>query len=106
MCEEDNSFPTSAELSPWLRELLRLGLYPEALLIVDSLNQADMQRIYSAWRSRRIQHNVDEVCSLPIRFVDLRSADPGAAAEAASIALGDTARSRSDRDHKYLHGID
>lgn len=79
--------PRVDEFSDWIRELLRLGLYSEAILIIDSLDQNQLQQRYSLWRSRRIQRDCDEVCSLPPRFADLRIADAGAAAEAAAGAL-------------------
>ena len=79
--------PQFEELCEWIRELLRLGLYSEALLIVDSLNQEQLQRRYSIWRLRRIRRNCDEIFSLPPRFIDLRITDAGVAAEAAAGAL-------------------
>jgi hypothetical protein len=88
--------PKFNELCEWIRELLRLGLYSEALLIVDSLNQEQLQRRYSIWRLRRIRRDCDEVCSLPPRFADLRVTDAGVAAEAAAGALAPCLRVASD----------
>lgn len=81
------------ELSPWLFELSRLGLQCEACLIIDSLDQEMLQILYEKWRDKRLNKNCDEVYSLPLRFADLRSADPAVAVEAAAGALRAVKRS-------------